>query len=65
MARDQLSAADARARISAQWPLQRKRELADRVIDNRGGPHQLGAQVRDALALLAGCPEGLNPSVSD
>ena len=49
IARDQISAADARARISAQWSLQRKRELADRVIDNRGGPHQLEAQVIDAM----------------
>lgn len=50
MARDRLSAAEARARLAAQWPLARKRPLADRVIDNRGGSEQLGAQVRAALA---------------
>ncbi|MFM8259403.1 MAG: dephospho-CoA kinase [Vulcanococcus sp.] len=49
MGRDGLSEADARARIAAQWPLPRKRELADRRIDNRGGPAALAAQVEQAL----------------
>ncbi|MGA1769913.1 MAG: dephospho-CoA kinase [Steroidobacteraceae bacterium] len=49
MARDQLSEADARARIGAQWPLARKRPLADVLIDNRGSPEQLSAQVERAL----------------
>ncbi len=39
--RDQLSEAEARARIAAQWPLERKRALADRLIDNRGTPDNL------------------------
>jgi len=34
--RDGLNALDARARIEAQWPLSRKRTLADVVINNRG-----------------------------
>ncbi len=55
MARDGLSEADARTRIDAQWPLERKRPLADRLIDNRGGADQLaGAVVR---ALSAGAEE--------
>ena len=49
MRRDCLNKADARARISAQWPLERKRELADRLIDNRGTPDQLGSLVEGAL----------------
>jgi dephospho-CoA kinase len=50
MARDGLGEADARARIAAQWPLARKRQLADVVLDNRGGPEQLAAQVEQALS---------------
>ena len=50
MARDGLGEADARARIAAQWPLARKRQLADVVLNNRGGPEQLAAQVEQALS---------------
>jgi dephospho-CoA kinase len=50
MARDQCSEADARARIAAQWPLASMRPLADRVIDNRGEPAELIAQLERALA---------------
>ncbi len=50
MRRDGLSEADAQARLQAQWPLQRKRPLADVVIDNRGAPATLAAQVKAALA---------------
>jgi dephospho-CoA kinase len=35
--RDGLAAQDAAARLRAQWPLARKRALADYVIDNTGG----------------------------
>ncbi|MCP9889999.1 dephospho-CoA kinase [Cyanobium sp. Aljojuca 7D2] len=49
MARDQLSEVDARARIAAQWPLARKRVLADVVLNNRGGPQQLEQEVERAL----------------
>jgi len=41
MHRDGLNEAEARARLAAQWPLARKRALADRVILNRGTPQQL------------------------
>ena len=58
MARDQLSAADARGRLAAQWPLARKRELADRMLDNRGGPEALEPQLRAALGAI-------NPAASD
>jgi len=51
MARDHCSEADAHARISAQWPQERKRALADVVIDNRGEPSALVAQVERALGL--------------
>jgi dephospho-CoA kinase len=49
MARDDLSAADAQARIAAQWPLARKRPLAQVLINNRGQADALPAQVARAL----------------
>jgi dephospho-CoA kinase len=52
MARDGLGEADARARIAAQWPLARKRQLADVVLDNRGDREQLAAQVEQAQAWI-------------
>ena len=52
MARDGLGEADARARIAAQWPLARKRQLADVVLNNRGGPEQLAAEVEQARAWI-------------
>ena len=50
MARDGLGEAEAHARIAAQWPLGRKRPLADRLIDNRGGPELLAALLNDLPA---------------
>jgi len=41
MQRDGLNKTAAAARIQAQWPLERKRALADRVINNGGGIHDL------------------------
>lgn len=52
MARDGLGGDDARARIAAQWPLARKRQLADVVLNNRGGPEQLAAEVEQARAWI-------------
>ncbi|MFM7361206.1 MAG: dephospho-CoA kinase [Cyanobium sp.] len=49
MARDGLSPDAAAARLSAQWPLARKRPLADVVLDNRGEAAALPAQVDAAL----------------
>lgn len=49
VARDALSEAEADARIAAQWPLERKLELSDRVLDNTGIPGALDAQVAAAL----------------
>ena len=49
MARDGGDAADARDRIAAQWPLARKREGADRILDNRGPAEGLREQVQHAL----------------
>ena len=45
MMRNGLNVADAQARLAAQWPLSRKRPLADRVIDNRGNADALAAAV--------------------
>ncbi len=49
MARDGLSEAEARARIAAQWPLARKRPLADRLINNRGRAEALAKQLQVLL----------------
>jgi dephospho-CoA kinase len=54
IARDRLSEAEARARLAAQWPMARKRSLADRLIDNHGEPAALGARVEQALCRQAG-----------
>ena len=51
-ARDGLSEAEARARLSAQLPLAQKRLLADHVIDNDGSREDLAAQVDDLLLKL-------------
>ncbi|MCX5947912.1 MAG: dephospho-CoA kinase [Cyanobacteria bacterium] len=50
MSRSSLSEAQARARIGAQWPLERKRPLVDRLIDNRGAAEELVAQVAQQLS---------------
>ena len=49
IARDGLSPEAAQARIAAQWPLSRKRDLADHVISNQGQP---GAWQNQAVDLL-------------
>ncbi|QPN60452.1 dephospho-CoA kinase [Synechococcus sp. CBW1002] len=48
--RDGLAEAEALRRIHAQWPLERKRALADRLIDNRGTSDALTKAVERALA---------------
>ena len=50
MARDQLNETEAQARMNAQWPLARKRPLADVLISNRGDAAALNAQLEDALS---------------
>ena len=50
MARDQLNEAEAQARMDAQWPLARKRPLADVLISNRGDAAALNAQLGAALS---------------
>ena len=62
MTRNGLSEAAARARISAQWPLARKRELASVVIDNRGSLEALAAQVERALRGRGVRPEDSLPT---
>ena len=50
MQRDGLSEQEAQLRIKAQWPLSRKRPLADRIIDNRGPDTALNETVKALLA---------------
>ncbi len=52
MKRDGLSMEDVRKRISTQWPLSKKVELADYVIDNSGTIAKTGAEVLQTLALI-------------
>jgi dephospho-CoA kinase len=54
MARNGLNQAEAQGRINAQWPLERKRLLADRTISNRGNPEEL----KQAVAAVAEAVEG-------
>ncbi|MFM7264204.1 MAG: dephospho-CoA kinase [Cyanobium sp.] len=54
MARDGLTEVEARERMGAQWPLQRKRGLADQLIDNRGRPNALADQIAPLLQGLSG-----------
>jgi len=49
MARDQLSEAEAQARMNAQWPLTRKRELADVLISNHTSSEALQIELTKAL----------------
>ena len=60
--RDGLAPAEVRRRLAAQWPLARKRALADAAIENDSTPAALRAQVRAwhaGLTLLhGGTPNG-------
>ena len=53
IARDGLSPDAAQARIAAQWPLSRKRGLADHVLANRGQPRAWKAQAMGLLNATA------------
>ncbi|VTS26828.1 dephospho-CoA kinase [Streptococcus mitis] len=45
MKRDQLSKDEAESRLAAQWPLEKKKDLASHVLDNNGNLDQLLTQV--------------------
>jgi len=62
MARNDLSEAEARSRIAAQWPLAGKRELATVVIDNRGSLEDLAVQVAQAISSGGAQPEDPPPT---
>jgi dephospho-CoA kinase len=49
MTRNRLSPEEAEQRIRAQWPMDRKTELADCVIKNGGVPRSWTSQVRELL----------------
>ena len=51
MKRDHLSKDEAEFRLAAQWPLEKKKDLASYVLDNNGSRDQLLTQV---LTLLEG-----------
>ena len=54
IARDRCTRAEALQRVRAQMPLDRKRELADHVIDNSGSPSDTERQVRALYLELTG-----------
>lgn len=54
MARDQLSAPEARARLAAQWPIDEKVARADYVIRTDGPMAETRERVREVYRLLAG-----------
>ena len=49
MKRDQLSKDEAESRLAAQWPLEKKKDLASHILDNNGNQEQLLTQVRILL----------------
>ena len=55
MKRDQLSKNEAESRLAAQWPLEKKKDLASQVLDNNGGRDQLVSQVVKLLEGGDGC----------
>jgi dephospho-CoA kinase len=59
IARDRCTREEAEQRVRAQLPLDRKRELADHVIDNSGALADTERQVRELYAKLTG---GSRPS---
>ncbi len=49
MKRDNLSKDEAESRLAAQWPLEKKKDLASHVLDNNGNQDQLLTQVFSLL----------------
>ena len=49
MKRDQLSQNEAKSRLVAQWPLEKKKDLASQILDNNGNQDQLLTQVFSLL----------------
>ena len=49
MKRDQLSQNEAESRLAAQWPLEKKKDLASHILDNNGNQNQLLNQVHILL----------------
>ena len=49
MKRNGYSYQEAKSRIDSQWPLEKKRQLADRVINNQNGYLEMKNQVNQAL----------------
>ena len=49
MKRDQLSQNEAKSRLAAQWPLEKKKDLASQILDNNGNQDQLLTQVFSLL----------------
>ena len=52
MKRDQLSKDEAESRLAAQWPLEKKKDLASHVLDNNGSRDQLVSQVVTQLKII-------------
>jgi dephospho-CoA kinase len=60
IARNGLTGAEAKSRIDAQWSMEKKRELADVIVDNRGSREQLYRQVDDEIQRVEEAVRGEN-----
>ena len=52
MKRDQLSKDEAEFRLAAQWPLEKKKDLASHILNNNGSRDQLVGQVVTQLEII-------------
>ena len=52
MKRDHLSKEVAESRLAAQWPLEKKKDLASQILDNNGSRDQLVGQVVTKLEII-------------
>ncbi|MFA6210592.1 MAG: dephospho-CoA kinase [Candidatus Obscuribacterales bacterium] len=63
--RDKLSDEEVVRRIKAQWPQDKKAELADKIVDNSGSPEQTLQQVKILVSEIRtkmGLPQGQTPT---
>lgn len=60
IARNGLTGTEAKSRIDAQWSMEKKRELADVILDNRGSREQLYRQVDDEIKRIEEAVRGEN-----
>jgi dephospho-CoA kinase len=60
IARNGITEFEAKNRMDAQWSMEKKRQLADVIIDNRGSREQLYRQVNDEIKRIEEAARGEN-----